>query len=70
MNDDSSVKAHDITKINKIFLLINNTNEMIKWIVVASPIAERSKSSDRGLGDPGSNPGEGRFFLLSFRMVN
>ena len=36
----------------------------------AGPIAERSKSSDYGRGDPGSNPGEGRFFLLSFRMVN
>ena len=36
----------------------------------AGPIAERSKSSDGGRGDPGSNPGGGSFFLLSFRMVN
>ena len=31
------------------------------------PIAERSKLSDRGLGDPGSNPGEGRFFSAFFQ---
>ena len=31
------------------------------------PIAERSKSSDRGRGDPGSNPGEGRFFSAFFQ---
>ena len=28
------------------------------------PIAERSKSSDRGRGDQCSNPGEGRFFAF------
>ena len=43
-----------------------------KTYVKAGPIAERSRSSDLdcGRGDPGSNPGEGRFFLLSFGMVN
>ena len=33
----------------------------------AGPIAERSKSSDRGRGDPGSNPGGGRNFSTFFR---
>ena len=40
------------------------------YLVQVGPIAERSKSSDRGWGDLGSNPGGGRFFLLSFGMVN
>ena len=31
------------------------------------PIAERSKSSDSGRGDPGSNPGKGRFFSAFFQ---
>ena len=38
----------------------------------AGPIAERSKSSDRGRGDPGSSPGEGRYIyrLLFYSMNN
>ena len=37
--------------------------------ILAGTIAERSKSSDLdcGWGDPGSNPGEGRFFSAFFR---
>ena len=31
------------------------------------PIAERSKSSDHGRGDPCSDPGEGRFFSAFFQ---
>ena len=48
-------------------LLIVKGFENKKIISQAGPIAERSKSSDRGRGDPGSNPGGGRnfFYFLS-----
>ena len=36
-------------------------------LIRAGPIAKRSKSSDRGRGDLGSNPGEGRFFSAFFQ---
>ena len=37
------------------------------FLVRAGPIAKRSKLSDRGRGDLGSNPGEGRFFSAFFQ---
>ena len=47
----------------KCFLTLNNL------LPAAGSIAKRSKSSDLdcGRGDPGSNPGEGRFFSALFR---
>ena len=41
--------------------------ELFQKCLKASPIAERSKLSDRGWGDRGSNLGEGRFFSAFFQ---
>ena len=35
-------------------------------IFQVGPIAERSKSSNRGQGDPGSDPGRSRIFFSTF----
>ena len=42
-------------------------SQKITYKLLAGPIAEGSKSSDHGRGDPGSNPGEGRFFSAFFQ---
>ena len=60
------------TENRNIFIFVS-ISELKKYKAVifsphkASPIAERSKSSDRGQGDPRSNPSGGRNFSAFFR---